>query len=951
MLKPQDSGNFGMFISKGYSGDGSFTLARFNSSSVIRFYIDNVNITTDVDTYDKWLILTVELDRENHQIKLFRNSNLEYTKDVTNDLLGDNSYEWTIGRDASSSNYTYKGYISDIIYLKNNANNDDRLYIENNLRYKYAPPVNLGENIHIPYGFCDTTIDAGKRFTNYLWNTGDTTQTISTNHSGIYSVTVTDIFGFESFDSITITFPQVTQLQDTTICFGDTICWNTGLKDTNYTFLWQNNSTDSLLNIYSEGDYYVQITDTNNCKYQSDTIHISIDNYPITTSLGNDDTLCAHQNLYLKTGDEETLNYLWNTGSTESFIRIDTSGEYSVIANNTRGCIAKDSIQITVKGVAPDVGFYEEKTCLKDHTVFTDTSNVEGGSKIISWYWNFGNNDTSDLQNPNIQYTDTGNYKVTLQVTTDSACTSKIERIIRINPLPKAQFSHTQLCNKQNIKFISESNSPNGNITNTLWTFSDGTSYTNKIVNKKFDKSENIQIQLKIEDDKSCKDSISSELFIKASPITNFSHTALCKDKESSFFDLSSAESSSIIAWYWNFGDGSNSYLENPTHKYSDTGDVSIYLSTQAVNGCTDTLFKNEHIYNNPIAQFNITDACQNSPIGINEFSVDSNSTIQKYIWFINDKLISQFKTPDYSISKIGNYQILLKIISQSGCVDTLSHYFSVRNTPLADFSISSYYTTPYTTLYFKPDSTLENTSYQYNFGDQSQSEIANTQHYYKKAGKYTVSLNTKNNWGCTDSAKNTVKIINPMLNLSLSDLTIKEKDEQITTSLLLHNIGNLDIDKIQLRIEIGKQYAFDEMLDISLKIGETKTYELKSRYLTKKDQAFYMCVKGTAISPYTDIDESNNTVCVESNTSSPILKIYPKPSEKEITIVYKALQNQDVEVDIIDLSGKIIKKTTIPVISDVHKYYFDISNLAKGKYKIRIVSKENTAVEEFIKL
>jgi len=208
-----------------------------------------------------------------------------------------------ITKDRSYSDRVWNGSFAEIILFSKVLNDSSIKLVEQYLRYKYAPPVNLGYDIHIPYGFCDTTIDAGERFVNYLWNTGDTTQTISINKSGEYSVKVTDIFGFESYDTIRVYYPEMTQqLTDSTICFYDTIQWNAGLRDTNYTFLWQDNSTDSIINIYSEGNYYVQITDTNSCSYYSDTIHINIDNYPITTTLGDDDTLCSHQNIYLKNG-------------------------------------------------------------------------------------------------------------------------------------------------------------------------------------------------------------------------------------------------------------------------------------------------------------------------------------------------------------------------------------------------------------------------------------------------------------------------------------------------------------------------------------------------------------------------------------------------------------------------------------------------------------------------
>ena len=99
----------------------------------------------------------------------------------------------------------------------------------------------------VNYGFCPITIAAKKDwFTSYAWNTGETIDSISTNADGLHTVTVTDIFGYVSSDTINVfysgnlsPFPQ-----NKTICYGDTLVWNTQLNKTGYSFLWQDNSTD-----------------------------------------------------------------------------------------------------------------------------------------------------------------------------------------------------------------------------------------------------------------------------------------------------------------------------------------------------------------------------------------------------------------------------------------------------------------------------------------------------------------------------------------------------------------------------------------------------------------------------------------------------------------------------------------------------------------------------------
>ena len=51
-------------------------------------------------------------------------------------------------------------------------------------------------------------------------------------------------------------------------------------------------------------------------------------------------------------------------------------------------------------------------------------------------------------------------------------------------------------------------------------------------------------------------------------PLANFSAdpTSWYAPMEVNFTDLSSPGNSPIIEWYWDFGDGNTSYLQNPTH-------------------------------------------------------------------------------------------------------------------------------------------------------------------------------------------------------------------------------------------------------------------------------------------------------------------------------------------------------------------------------------------------
>jgi hypothetical protein len=64
------------------------------------------------------------------------------------------------------------------------------------------PNIDLGNDVITPDGY--TILDAGSGFTNYLWSTGQTSQTIQVINSGIYNVTVTDANGCSNIDVIDV---------------------------------------------------------------------------------------------------------------------------------------------------------------------------------------------------------------------------------------------------------------------------------------------------------------------------------------------------------------------------------------------------------------------------------------------------------------------------------------------------------------------------------------------------------------------------------------------------------------------------------------------------------------------------------------------------------------------------------------------------------------------------
>ena len=115
----------------------------------------------------------------------------------------------------------------------------------------------------------------------YLWSNGLLTQEIIVVQNGIYTVTMSN-GPCEESDSVTITFlpaPDVDLGDDTTICAGEILTLNPGVYTS---YLWNNGSTDQIMNVNISGYYYVSVSNEFNCS-ASDSVWVEILYPPISS--------------------------------------------------------------------------------------------------------------------------------------------------------------------------------------------------------------------------------------------------------------------------------------------------------------------------------------------------------------------------------------------------------------------------------------------------------------------------------------------------------------------------------------------------------------------------------------------------------------------------------------------------------------------------------------------
>jgi gliding motility-associated-like protein len=182
-------------------------------------------------------------------------------------------------------------------------------------------------------------LDPGGPATNYLWSTGDTTQTIFVSEGGTYSVTISN-FQCTIIDSITaqeILFPVLGN--DTSMCDGETATLD--LSYSGATYLWSSGATTPTINVSTTGQYWGTVM-FSGCT-GSDTMNVSYISYPVI-ALPSNITICQNDSVLLDPGGPAE-SYLWSTGALTQTIYASAGGVYSVTASNFQ-CSSSDSTTI-----------------------------------------------------------------------------------------------------------------------------------------------------------------------------------------------------------------------------------------------------------------------------------------------------------------------------------------------------------------------------------------------------------------------------------------------------------------------------------------------------------------------------------------------------------------------------------------------------------------------------
>lgn len=517
---------------------------------------------------------------------------------------------------------------------------------------------------------------------NWLPSGGSTTNA-SGLAAGSYTAVVTDNLGCVNSSAITvITEPSllsigISNVTDVSCNAGNNASVTvTALGGTpNYTYSWSPvTSSSPTINNIAAGTYTVNVIDQNAC---STSISILVEEPTQLTS-----TLSATTNplcfdgfgsaSVLVGGGTIPYTYSWNTTpvQTGSSALDIPAGNYTATITDANGCIVTTNATITQPAQIITTAGPNTIVCLGNSTSLT--ASATGGSGIYQYTWV----SPAALNNGTLTFTPTETITYTVTAYDQNNCQGTSDTLTAtvydLNAGSIDVVADTLICPGASTGVFAQINGAPGPVTITwnnglpsgpgayIVTPFAPTTYIATVTNQ-------------------CGALVRDSIRVKFNPPPTISlltdTTSICVPSSLDFTDASITGNVNdpINSWLWNFGDGTFSNLQNPSHQYTTPGSYNVSLTVTTFGGCTNnnnsapvTIFG----YPIPTAAFTINSATLNIPA--EQLICTNQSTgANSYSWNFSDGLTSTLLNPQHLYSVVGNFQVQLIASNQFGCSDT----------------------------------------------------------------------------------------------------------------------------------------------------------------------------------------------------------------------------------------------------------------------------------------
>lgn len=521
-----------------------------------------------------------------------------------------------------------------------------------------------------------------------------------------------------------------------------------------------------------EGEYKikVKITTNNGCVFY-DSILLVAGNKPTALFTAAPSTICIHDTVVFTNNSINGTTYFWDFGDAGSLFdtskkvkhRFDKSDTFKVVLTALRyGCRDTMSKNIIVNPpeATPELK-YSCDTPLKVRFI----NKTPNSTSII---WRFGDGYNSSSGDVFHTYASPGLYTARLVAFNSIyGCADSMDFTVHVFiPNPNFTAADTTLCLGDTARFTGATTSY---FTRYTWLTGDTLLRDTTItLAYRYRDTGSYTVSFIARDDHGCLDTITRTSYIIVGKpqmkLTVNPGLVGCAPMTLNLKDTSTdTKGLSIVSRKWDFGDASaptTGPSPTITHTYAP-GKYTLKLTATDNIGCKDSISVDIES-RKPTAAF-VTDVDTFSCIGKqNIFYNHSTGEKLTFFWDFGDGNYSTDENPKHAYSTLGSYNVKLVVTDVTGCKDSVVKTAYIRITrPTAAFTVSdSIAICPPLFVADTNKSSSDAVYFMWHFGNGGTSTIKNPVVPYVDSGEYIMMLVAFDKYGCTDTARRTMRVL-----------------------------------------------------------------------------------------------------------------------------------------------------------------------------------------------
>ncbi|MEY3083861.1 MAG: hypothetical protein RL037_41 [Bacteroidota bacterium] len=440
----------------------------------------------------------------------------------------------------------------------------------------------------------------------------------------------------------------------------------------------------------------------------------------------------------------------------------------SLIVNPGQPCTDTAYMSITINNPFSISWASQDSLCILNHS-FDFVGNMSNPSANFSWDFNQAANvgDISTLLVSDVTFSQPGFHVITLNGDDGDCQTSYTDSIFIFDePISSFNAPINEQCLGLTIPF--ENNSQNSVL--YLWDFGENNTPSDQSTNFEpihfYGSPGNYTVQLIASSTPGCTDTSDIQITVLDPLAMSIVHDdSLCITD--GLFDFNAnvtGPPNYTLEWVF----GSEAIPSGATTEdvqdvqYTDFGFQPVMLIGR-YDICSDTVFSVVRIFGEPSIDFQYVNSLQCAPstaVFVNQSFSDGPAS---YTWNFGDGGSSQSFSPSHLYTEVGSYSVGLTMITTTGCIDTLfllqQDLVVVYPNPIAGFNVSPQLTDICNAEITFTDQSQDGNQYLYLFDNGFGSTEANFTHTYVNVGTDSPLQIVTNQYGCSDSARNTIMI------------------------------------------------------------------------------------------------------------------------------------------------------------------------------------------------